>query len=311
MGRFTVQGAMRYDKAWSYYPEQTVGPVRFFPTALTYPETEGVKGYHDLWPRGGVAVDVFGTGKTSVKVNFGRYLEAAQNGGFFIALNPTGRLQLTTTRAWTDTNRDWVADCDLEPNPAAQSPATTGSVDTCGATPTPISAPPCSTRRSIPTLLSGWGVRPGDWQWGASVQQEAAAPRGGRSRISAPVAGQPEHTDNRARSAADHDRFGVTVPTDSRLPNGGGGTLEQSLQRERGRPGASERQLSDAGEQHRCVLAGCQLDQRQPHGADEERADVTGRHELRCPAERQAAAIREALPETNPPTPGAIRRQFG
>ena len=94
MGRFTLQGAIRYDHAWSYYPEQTVVPVRFFPTAVTYPRTTGVEGYHDLWPRGGVAIDVFGTGKTSVKVNFGRYLEAAQNGGIFTALNPTGRLSI-------------------------------------------------------------------------------------------------------------------------------------------------------------------------------------------------------------------------
>ena len=59
----TVQGAMRYDHAWSYFPEQTVGPVRFFPTAVTYPRTTGVEGYHDLWPRGGVAYDLFGTGQ--------------------------------------------------------------------------------------------------------------------------------------------------------------------------------------------------------------------------------------------------------
>ena len=113
LGRMTVQGAVRYDHAWSYFPEQTVGPVRFFPTAVTYPRTTGVEGYNDLWPRGGVAYDVFGTGKTSVKVNFGRYLEAAQNGGLFIALNPTGRLSTTTTRTWTDANSNYVADCNL------------------------------------------------------------------------------------------------------------------------------------------------------------------------------------------------------
>ena len=61
---------------------------------------------------------MFGTGKTSLKVNVGRYLEAAQNGGLFIALNPTARLSTTTTRAWTDANRNYVADCDLM-SPAA------------------------------------------------------------------------------------------------------------------------------------------------------------------------------------------------
>jgi hypothetical protein len=33
-------------------------------------------------------------------------------------------------------------------------------------------------------------------------------------------------TDNRARTASDHDAFGVIIPTDSRLPGGGGGVLE-------------------------------------------------------------------------------------
>ena len=69
--------------------------------------------------------DVFGTGKTSVKVNLGRYLEAAQNGGLFIALNPTTRLDDDDDEAWTDANRNYVADCDLM-NPARQDLRATG-----------------------------------------------------------------------------------------------------------------------------------------------------------------------------------------
>jgi hypothetical protein len=65
-------------------------------------------------------------------------------------------------------------------------------------------------------------VRPGDWQWGASVQQELLP------RVAVEVGYQrrwlvnQSTTDNRARSAADHDRFSFTAPADSRLPNGGG-----------------------------------------------------------------------------------------
>ena len=79
-----------------------------------------------------------------------------------------------------------------------------------------------------PGLLSGWGVRSGDWQWGVSVQQEVLP------RVAVEVGYQRRWlvnssvTDNRARAATDHTMFGVTIPTDSRLPDGGGGVLEGS-----------------------------------------------------------------------------------
>jgi hypothetical protein len=224
LGRATLQGALRYDHAWSYFPEQTVGGVRFFPTQVTYPDTKGVKGYHDLWPRGGVAYDLFGTGKTSLKFNVGRYLEAAQNGGFFTALNPTGRLSTTASRSWTDNNGNWIPDCDLLSS-AAQSPTTTGSIDTCGPNTNANFGTPVFDSTLDPALLSGWGVRSGDWQWGASVQQqvlprmavELAYQR--RWLVNFPV------TDNRARAAEDHTAFSIITPTDSRLPSGGGYTV--------------------------------------------------------------------------------------
>ena len=126
MGRMTLQGALRYDRAWSYYPEVTVGPVRFFPNPVTYPKTDGVTGYNDISPRGGLAWDVFGNGKTSLKVNFGKYLQAAQNGLSYGALRPTGRLATTVTRTWTDRDGDFNPDCDLT-QPAARRTAWTSA----------------------------------------------------------------------------------------------------------------------------------------------------------------------------------------
>jgi hypothetical protein len=223
LGRMTLQGALRYDHAWSWFPEVTVGPVRFFPDPVTYPYTKGVTGYHELWPRGGLALDVFGTGKTSLKFNVGRYLEAAQNGGTFTALNPTSRLSTTTTRTWADDNRNWVPDCDLL-NSAAQDFRGSGG-DFCGANTNRNFGTPVFASTLDPNLLSGWGERPGDWQVGVSVQQEVLP------RVGVELGYQRRWlvnflvTDNLARGPEDHTSFSIVAPTDPRLPNGGGYTV--------------------------------------------------------------------------------------
>ena len=53
-----------------------------------------------------------------------------------------------------------------------------------------------------PALLSGWGVRPYDWQFAASVQQQTAAARVGGVRLQPPLVGQLHlHRQPRRRAA--------------------------------------------------------------------------------------------------------------
>ncbi len=140
LGRLTVQGALRYDNPWSWFPEADEPASRFFAGA-SFPKADGVTGYHDITPRMGAAYDLFGNGKTSLKVNLGKYLQGASVSNLAYGANPAlripggdttfgGTFAPSTARSWTDNDRDFVPDCDLN-NPLAQGPTTTGSVDTC------------------------------------------------------------------------------------------------------------------------------------------------------------------------------------
>ena len=80
VGRLTLQGGVRYDRAWSWAPAEGNGTTetsRFNPQPISFERTVSVRGYNDITPRFGVAYDLFGNGKTALKVNGGKYLEAA------------------------------------------------------------------------------------------------------------------------------------------------------------------------------------------------------------------------------------------
>src|SRR5688572_4219281 len=231
LGRLTLQGAVRFEHAWSYFPDQQIGPVRFLPAGFTLPAQDGVKGYHDITPRGGAAYDVFGNGKTSLKFNVGKYLEAATNHNTYSLTNPAARMAGSpvlgappaVTRAWTDANGNYVPDCDLlDPNANDRRPS---GGDLCGQLSNVNFGKPVFSGSFDPALLEGSGVRPSDWQVGVSIQQQlmtGVAVEVGYFRR------WLQHftvIDNLAVTAADFDRFSIVAPSDPRLPNGGGYTI--------------------------------------------------------------------------------------
>ncbi|MEP7306867.1 MAG: TonB-dependent receptor [Acidobacteriota bacterium] len=223
-GRLTVQGAVRFDHSWSYYPEQSIGGVTFLPGITVFPESRGVEGYKDITPRMGASFDLFGNGKTALKVNMGRYLEAAVNGnGNYSELLPSSRVPRSVTRTWTDSNGNFNPDCDLT-NVNAQDLRTAGQ-DFCGQISQLAFGRSNPTLSYDPNIMQGWGVRPGDWQLGVTVQRELIP------RVSLEVGYTRRWlqnftvTDNRATSLADYSPYSIVAPLDPRLPGGGGYTV--------------------------------------------------------------------------------------
>lgn len=215
LGKVTLQGALRFDQAWSYSPEQVIGPTNYLATQLRFPRTPGVDAYKDLSPRGGAAIDVFGNGKTSVKVNFGKYLEPAANlSGNYSISNPIARIATTTNRTWTDPNGDFIPQCNLS------SPLANGE---CGGMSNPTFGTATQITAGIdPAILNGWNIRPDDWQIGVSVQQQIAPRVSVEAGYFRRWLGNFTTTDNLALGAADFTPFSIAAPADSRLPGGGG-----------------------------------------------------------------------------------------
>jgi hypothetical protein len=224
--RLTLQGAIRYEHAWSYFPEGRSGLVelgepktsRWLAQPLILPAKEGAN-YHDIAPRMGLAYDLFGDGRTSIKVNYSKYWRSASNDDLYTISNPSSTFADNTNRSWTDGNRNYVPDCDLT-NGSLQDNRAAGG-DLCGAWDNRNFGSLASAATINPEVLDGWGVRPYDWQFGVSLQRELVP------RVSAEIGynrrmwGNFFVTDNRAVSANDYDVLTITAPSHARLETSG------------------------------------------------------------------------------------------
>jgi hypothetical protein len=165
-----------------------------------------------------------GNGKTAIKVAFNKYLLGQTLNGVGRNPNPVLALATSTSRSWTDANRNFIPDCNLV-NPLAQSPATTGSIDTCGAFSDATFGTPRAGELYDQDLLTGFGNRPANWEFSASVQHElmrgVAVDVGYFRRIWKNF----QVTDNLLVEASDYTLFSMVAPTDARLGDVSGSTI--------------------------------------------------------------------------------------
>jgi hypothetical protein len=222
--RLTLQGALRFETASSWAPgdENGVLEAHQFGAANIFSRTDGATGYRDLTPRGSVVYDLFGNGKTAVKANIGKYLQGTFSGEAYTINNPATTLVSSITRTWSDGANlpagtpgrgDMVAQCDFL-NPLQNLE--------CGPWSNLNWGKSVATTRVNPAVLSGWGVRNADWQFGLGIQHEIAP------RMSVEVSYNRRSwsnfftTHNAALTAADFDEVTLRAPQNPLLPGGGG-----------------------------------------------------------------------------------------
>ena len=213
--KLTLTYGLRYDYFSSSYPEQRIGPTTLAPTRnITFPAQPGLGALHDLSPRLGAVYDLRGDGKTALKASVNRFVLAMGPDVTFIQLaNPSRNLVTNATRTWTDGNRNYVPECDL------QNVRANGE---CGALSNENFGTVVTNLTYDTEMLTGWGKRNFNWEVSAGVQRELAP------GISADLTyfrrwyGNFVLVDDLAIGPADFDPFTITAPRDPRLPGGGG-----------------------------------------------------------------------------------------
>ena len=215
MDRLTLNLALRFDAFQTSFPEQTVGSAPLVPTRnITFPETDNLN-WKDITYRTGLVYDLGGNGKTAIKVALNKYLLGQTLNGIGRNPNPVLALTQSVNRSWTDTNGDFVPQCDLL-NPLANNGG-----DPCGQ----ISDLTFGTNKAgelyDTKLTTGWGHRPANWEFSVGVQRELIP------RVSLDVGyfrrvwKNFEVVDNLLLAPEDFTQFSLTVPTDSRLSTSG------------------------------------------------------------------------------------------
>ena len=215
VSRLTLNLGLRFDYLNSYVPAQSLPAGPYVP-ARDFGALNDVPNWKDWNPRLGASYDLFGDGRTAVKMSLGRYLgfDGLISVQVADANNPMVTSVNNTTRTWNDTNGNYVPDCELG-NPTANGE--------CGAFANLNFGRlnPGATRWAD-DVLRGFAKRGYLWDISTEVQHELRAGMSITGGYYRNWLNNFRVTDNLAVMPADYDPYCITARVDPLLPGGGG-----------------------------------------------------------------------------------------
>jgi hypothetical protein len=212
--RLTINAGVRLDHHKEWYPDEHLPPSIWQPQDFFIPGQTAVI-WNDVQPRLGVALDLFGNGRTALKASATR---AGQRDGanWAMALNP-GLNNTLQSRAWTDFNGDGFPQGDpLDPEPNGELTSRNANL---------AFGRPIVTTFFDEDWRSGWGKRRSNWEFSTSVQQQLVSGMSVDVGYFRRMYVNFSEVDNRAVGPDDFDTFSLIVPADPRLAGRGGTAL--------------------------------------------------------------------------------------
>ena len=225
MNRLALNYGVRFDWFTGGWPANEAHPV-LFKEAHPFPAEQAVN-WKDLSPRLGAAYDLFGNGKTALKVGLSRFV-TQYSLDLMKPTNPAGALAGSSIRNWTDTGCVGATNCvtgDWIPQGDPLNPAANGEL---GAASNATFGSYRSTLLFDQDWTKGYGQRPYNWETTVGIDHQLVPNVSVSAAYFRRWYGNHLVKYNSRVQPSDYQRYCITVPNnaspyaDGNPPNAGG-----------------------------------------------------------------------------------------